>query len=192
MIMKPKELLEFLHTVEKLKCVTRHSWTSDARRESVAEHSFRLAVAAMFVKDEFPEVDGDKLLRMCLIHDFGEAIHGDVPSFLKTATDERREENDFQKVVSALPESHKREISDLYSEFLKGETTEAKIATALDKLEAAISHNEAPIETWLPLEYELNPVYGKKECAFSDFLAALQREAENESFNKIAAEAEKF
>lgn len=103
MIMKPKELLEFLHTVEKLKCVTRHSWTSDARRESVAEHSFRLAVAAMFVKDEFPEVDGDKLLRMCLIHDFGEAIHGDVPSFLKTATDERREKTIFKKSFPRFP-----------------------------------------------------------------------------------------
>ena len=52
--MKPTELLSIMHTVEKLKDTTRHSYTSRGRHESVAEHTFRLALMAYFIKDEFP------------------------------------------------------------------------------------------------------------------------------------------
>ena len=45
-------------------------------------------------------------------------------------------------------------------------TLEAKIFKALDKMEALISHNEADISTWLPLEYELNLTYGRRRCSF--------------------------
>ena len=61
--MNPNELLVILHTAEKLKNTPRHSWTSAGRRESVAEHSFRLAIMAYFVKDEFPELDMDRAFR---------------------------------------------------------------------------------------------------------------------------------
>ena len=47
--MEPKEFLAFLARLEKLKCNTRHSWTSSGRHESVAEHSWRLAMLAMLV-----------------------------------------------------------------------------------------------------------------------------------------------
>ena len=70
--MKPVELLEILHTAERLKDVTRHSYTSGGRHESVAEHSWRITLMAFLLRDEFPELDMDKVLRMCLIHDLGE------------------------------------------------------------------------------------------------------------------------
>ena len=49
--MEPKEFLAFLARLEKLKCNTRHSWTSSGRHESVAEHSWRLAMLAMLLRD---------------------------------------------------------------------------------------------------------------------------------------------
>ena len=82
--MKPVELLEILHTAERLKDVTRHSYTSGGRHESVAEHSWRIALMAFWMKDEFPDVDIDKVIRMCLIHDLGECFIGDIPTFAKT------------------------------------------------------------------------------------------------------------
>ena len=81
--MKPREYIEFLNKIEKLKCNTRHSWTSSGRCESVAEHSWRLSVMALLCADEFPKLDIDKVVKMCLIHDFGEAVTGDIPSFFK-------------------------------------------------------------------------------------------------------------
>lgn len=70
--MRPSELLAALHTAEKLKDTTRHCYTSGWRHESVAEHSWRIALMAFFLRDEFPEADMDKVTRMCLIHDLGE------------------------------------------------------------------------------------------------------------------------
>ena len=90
--MKPVELLEILHTAERLKDVTRHSYTSGGRHESVAEHSWRITLMAFLLRDEFPELDMDKVLRMCLIHDLGECFTGDIPAFDKTADDSAREE----------------------------------------------------------------------------------------------------
>ena len=55
--MKPTELLQILAVAEKLKCNTRHCYTSSGRHESVAEHSWRIALMAMLITPEFPEAD---------------------------------------------------------------------------------------------------------------------------------------
>ena len=55
--MEVKKLLEVLTTAEHLKDVPRHCYTSGGRRESVAEHSWRLTLMAYWVSDEFPEAD---------------------------------------------------------------------------------------------------------------------------------------
>ena len=46
--MKPEELLSVLHTANRLKDTTRHCWTPGNRHESVADHSWRLALTAFF------------------------------------------------------------------------------------------------------------------------------------------------
>ena len=51
--MEPKALLSILHQAEKLKCITRHCDTTSGRRESVAEHSWRLALMAMLAVVSF-------------------------------------------------------------------------------------------------------------------------------------------
>ena len=109
--MTQRAFIEFLNKIEKLKCVTRHSWTSSGRRESVAEHSWRLAVMAMLCKNEFPELDIDKVIKMCLIHDFGEALTGDIPAFFKTEAHEETEEKATEKILSMLKSPVKEEFS---------------------------------------------------------------------------------
>jgi putative hydrolase of HD superfamily len=161
--MKPEKVIEFLKITEKLKCNTRHSWTSTGRRESVAEHSFQLMVLAWSVKDEFPDIDMEKVMKMCLFHDFGEAITGDIPSFEKTTKDEKIEEEAVFKALEILPEEQRKELVTLFEEMNDLNTKEAKLYKALDKMEAVIQHNEASLETWLPLEYELQFTYGEKE-----------------------------
>lgn len=185
--MKPAELLEFLAMVEKLKCNTRHSYTSSGRHESVAEHSFRLALMAYMVSDEVPEIDTDKVIRMCLIHDLGEAITGDIPSFEKTDSDEAAEDSAVSGFVNQLPEYWKKQLGEMYSEMNELKTPEAKLYKALDKLEAVIQHNEADISTWLPLEYELQLTYGTEECSFNEYINSLRDEVRSVSEKKIKA-----
>ena len=185
--MKPEELLQILHTAEKLKDTTRHCDTSGGRRESVAEHSWRLALMAFFLRDEFPALDMDRVIRMCLIHDLGECFTGDIPSFLKSGGDEERERSALETWVASLPAPYSVELKTLYAEMDALETDEARLYKALDKLEAVIQHNESDIATWLPREYELNLTYADENVAFSDYLKRLREEIRRETRDKIAA-----
>lgn len=185
--MKPEQLLEILAVAERLKCNTRHSWTSTGRHESVAEHSWRLTLTALLAADEFPDVEIDRVIRMCLIHDLGEAFTGDIPAFEKQRQDETHEAAVLARWVETLPEPLRTEWQSLYAEMEALATPEAKLYKALDKLEAVIQHNEADIGTWLPLEYELNISYGADEVAWSDYLRRLKEAANAVSRCKIAA-----
>ena len=162
------KFLEIMDLAENLKNNPRHSWTSSGRRESVAEHSWRLTLMAYFVRDEFPEADMDKVMKMCVFHDLGEAFTGDIPAFEKTEQDEKTESATIENWLLTLPEPYQEELKALFQEMAALETEEAKICKALDKLEALIQHNEADISTWLPLEYDLQLTYGEKEVGFSD------------------------
>lgn len=183
--MKPERLLEILTVAERLKCNTRHSWTSTGRRESVAEHSWRLALTALLVADEFPGVAIDRVVRMCLIHDLGEAFTGDIPAFEKRPQDETHEAEVLAGWVDTLPEPVRGRWQALYAEMEALETPEAKLYKALDKLEAVIQHNEADIGTWLPLEYDLNIAYGADEVAWSAYLRQLKETANDITRRKI-------
>ena len=108
--MKPAELLEILSVAKKLKCNTRHCYTSSGRHESVAEHSWRLALMAMLLAPEFPETDMDRVIRMCLIHDLGEAFTGDIPTFDKTDADTRKEDALYKQWVQTLPEKTRENV----------------------------------------------------------------------------------
>ena len=183
--MKPAELLEILSVAEKLKCNTRHCYTSSGRHESVAEHSWRVSLMAVLLKPEFPEADMDKVIRMCLIHDLGEAFTGDIPAFDKTAADTAKEDALFAAWVQTLPEDTREEFSSLLAEMNALETQEAKIYKALDKMEAVIQHNESDISTWLPLEYDLQLTYGEKNVQFSPYMQALKAEVNARTRQKI-------
>ena len=178
-------LLDILHTAEKLKDTTRHAYTSGGRRESVAEHTFRTALMAYFMKDEFPEVDLDKVIKMCLIHDLGEAFTGDIPVFEKTDTDTETEKRLLLEWVHTLPAPYDSELLDLYQEMVARQTLEAKLFKALDGLEAVIQHNEADLSTWSENEYELNLTYAQDKCSFSPYLSKLRAAINAESIEKI-------
>ncbi len=183
--MNPNELLVILHTAEKLKNTPRHSWTSAGRRESVAEHSFRLAIMVYFVKDEFPELDIGRVIQMCLFHDFGEAFTGDIPAFEKKEADSERETGLINDWLSTLSSPYREELFSLFEEMEAQETAESRLYRAMDKIEALIQHDEADIATWLPLEYELQFTYGAKESAAFPYIKLLREEIDCITKEKI-------
>lgn len=185
--MEARKFLDVLSVAERLKDETRHSYTSGGRHESVAEHSWRAALMAFFLRDEFPEADMDKVIRMCLIHDLGECFTGDIPAFDKTQDHEDTEEKLLYDWVSTLPEPYATEMTALYQEMAERQTLEAKIYKAIDGLEAVIQHNEADIKTWTPNEYELNRKYAYDKVAFSEYLMALREVIGQDTDEKIQA-----
>lgn len=186
--MKPAELIEFLRVAEKLKCTTRHCYTSSGRQESVAEHSWRIALMAEALRHEFPDTDVDRVIRMCLIHDLGEAFTGDIPTFEKNSDHTQREETLLHSWVATLPPATREDFTQLLLEMEQLQTKEAKLYKALDKLEAVIQHNESDISTWLPLEYDLQLRYGEDAVEFSPYLQALRAEINAVTRQKIATE----
>lgn len=189
--MQQRELLDFLGKLECLKTNGRHSVTRGGITETVAAHSWRLAVFALLVAPEFPEIDANKLLRMCLIHDFGEAITGDIPSFLKTKENERTEENAVETLLSTLPEPHRDELTALFTEMDAHTTPEARLYKALDKMEAVIQHNESDISTWLPLEYDLQQSYAQENAAEFPYLKELRALMLQDTLTKITQAKER-
>ena len=187
--MEPRELLDILHVAERLKDTTRHCTSSKGRPESVAEHSWRLSLMALLLRGEFPELDVERVVAMCLIHDLGECFTGDIPAFRKTESDREREDSLLRRWVASLPEGVSDELAALYEEMDAQETAEARLYKALDKLEAVIQHNEAPIATWSENEYELNKSYANDAVAFSPWLTALRAEILKDTLEKIENES---
>ena len=185
--MDARTFLEILHVAERLKDTPRHCTTSKGRVESVAEHSWRIALMAFLLRGEFPDLDMDKVTAMCLIHDLGECFTGDIPTFRKTKADEKTEDELLNAWVESLPTPVSDEMKTLYAEMNALETPEARLYKSLDKLEAVIQHNESPLGTWEPNEYELNKTYAFDTVAFSDWLTALRKEIYNDTVEKIAS-----
>ena len=183
--MKARELLEALQIAERLKDATRHCYTKNGRHESVAEHSWMMTLMAYFMKDEFPEVDMEKVIRMCIIHDLGECFTGDIPTFDKTKVHEENEEKLLYSWVRTLPENYANEMIALYEEMAERKTIESKIYKAIDGLEALIQHNISDLSTWIPKEYELNKTYADDKVAFSEYLTELREEIRKDTMGKI-------
>ena len=187
--MEPRKLLETLSVAERLKDATRHCYTSGGRHESVAEHSWRAALMALLMKDElaaeFPEADMDKVIKMCVIHDLGEAFTGDIPTFVKTDDDRKTEDVLLEQWLGKLPGGAAREMAALFEEMNERKTTEARIFKAIDGLEALIQHNESDLATWIPREYELNMTYCDDRVGFSQYLSALREEVRRDTIKKI-------
>ena len=183
--MNAKEYLNILHVAERLKDTPRHCTTSKGRTESVAEHSWRISLMAMLLRHEFPNVDIDRVISMCLIHDLGECFTGDIPAFVKTDSDRETEDSLLDKWVDSLTDDISGDLKSLYSEMNAQQTAEAKIYKALDKLEALIQHNESPLSTWSENEYELNKTYAFNTVEFSEWLTELRREILKDTLEKI-------
>lgn len=176
-----KDILKFLHEAEKLKTLLRHSWLSSGRRESVAEHSWRMALMAIVISPNLKKpVDLSKVLKMVLIHDLGEIHYKDNWAFNKTPKDkEEQERKALTKLLRHLPPLTRSKILDLWEEFEAAKTPEALFAKFLDKTEVLLQHDEADIKFLNKKEIPFNLHHGKEWAEHDEFLKAF-REAINQ------------
>lgn len=147
-----KIIINFLEAIEPLKSTLRHNWTKSGRQESSAEHTWRVSIFLMVVQDLLRfNIDFEKTLKMVLIHDIPELIDGDIPGFIKEKNPKKYQDNETKnakKIFDKLPESISKEYLDLFLEFEKGESPEARVALALDRIESQLQHLESGHKYW--------------------------------------------
>jgi len=181
--MTPHELtgvLDFLRAAERLKATHRSAYTSEGQQESVAEHTWRLCLMAMVLAPEFPDVDLAKLVKICLVHDLGEAVGGDVPAPEQArrraaglATGKGKDErHDLLTLLEPLPPRLGSEIAELWDEYEAGETAEARLAKALDKLETIMQHTQGKNPE--SFDHRFNLTYGRDHTAGIPLLAQIR------------------
>jgi len=154
-------ILEFLRATEALKTTFRSGFTSAGERESVAEHAWRLCLMALLIAPSVPDVDFARLIKICVVHDLGEAIGGDIPAPEQArraeagssgkSADERR---DLVTLVAPLPDALRREILDLWDEYEAASTSEARLAKALDSWSEKNTMTQRAASTrWRPVDH---------------------------------------
>jgi len=148
-------LIGFLNEAEKLKSTLRHNWTTSGRQEDSAQHAWRAAVFFIIAQGTFKlDVDPYKTLAMLVIHDLPEVEFGDIPAFVKDANPEAhskhkaREREAARKLYAMLPRRVADQLLELQEEFDAGESKEARVAKALEKIESQLQHLEGGTQFW--------------------------------------------
>lgn len=183
-------LLEFLRAAESLKDTERQAWTSQGRRESVAEHSWRLCLMAMLLADEYPGLDFSRLIRLCIVHDLGEAIGGDIPAprQIDSPSKSGRERADLEELLRPLTRKLREEVISLWDEYEQAKTPEARLAKALDKLETILQHTQG--DNPEGFDYRFNLDYGHRYTSDDPLILLLREILDVETERRaVAAEA---
>jgi putative hydrolase of HD superfamily len=174
-------VLTFLRAAERLKTVTRSGWTSAGTRESVAEHTWRLCLMAMVLYGGASGIDLARLLKMCLIHDLGEAIRGDVPAPAQAGGGDKaaQERADLLELTVSLPPDLRQEILDLWDEYEAADSSVARLAKGLDKLETILQHTQGmnPAD----FDYAFNLRYGQQYTDADPLLSALRKRLDQDT-----------
>ena len=173
--------LAFLRAAEQLKDTLRSAHTARGRQESTAEHSWRLTLIAMTFADQWPDIDSLKLLKLCVLHDLGEAIHGDIPApeQLPGTSKVAEERVDFLQMVQALPAELKHEFIALWDDYTHAQSTEARIVKALDKIETLLQHIQG--DNPPDFDYVFNLGYGRQATDAVPLTKALREMLDEET-----------
>ena len=170
------KIYQFIQDIEPLKDTLRTGITQQGRMESVAEHSWRLATMAIIVcPNYFPSLDLKKVLEMCLIHDLGEIINGDIPAPMQALIPDKSEQErkDFLKIIEPLPTAIADDLLTVWEEYEAASSPESKLVKALDKLETIIQHNQgnkAP-----DFDHAFDLTYGSAYMKMDPFITELRK-----------------
>lgn len=154
--------LEFVRRAERLKDTVRSGHTTEGRTESVADHSWRLTLLVITFADLLPGIDLLRLLKICILHDLGEAVDGDIPAPSQVGVQSKsgKERSDFESLMISLPDHVRSEFLSLWDDYEYLQSKEAQVAKALDKIETLLQHNQGKNPE--SFDYSFNLEYGKQ------------------------------
>ena len=139
--------IQFILEIDKLKRVLRQTILTDrSRQENSSEHSWHIAVMALFLSEYARDkrVDLFRVIKMLLIHDLVEIDAGDTYCYDDRGVEDQagREQKAADRIFNLLPPDQAKELRDLWDEFEARTTPESRFADALDRLQPFL-HNYA-------------------------------------------------
>lgn len=144
--------LNFLREIDRLKTVVRQSPLLDkSRKENSAEHSWHLAMYAL-VLNEYASgaVNTNRVIQMLLLHDIVEIDVGDFPIHGGSSYEIQveQEAKAATRLFGLLPHQQNNELLDLWLEFERAETEDAKFAKAIDRFQPLLINVFTGGGTW--------------------------------------------
>ena len=159
---KVAQIFEFMKVLDKVCLVKRATLLSDGTSETDSSHIFKLAFWVMLVYPYLKhKYDYTRLLELALVHDISEAEIGDCPKSVQYAHPEakqlkkKQELEAMQKYGNMLPPEIGKRIFELWQEYEEKQTPEAKLVSALDKVDANLQANfyhDGDVRYWLDCE----------------------------------------
>jgi len=179
--------LAFIQAAEQLKTVLRCAYSSSGRQESTPEHTWRLCLMAMVFQDALGPLDFERVLKMCVIHDLGETLHGDIPATSQSLENSKSdsERRDLIELMGPLPAALQAEFLALWDDYEQAASAEARAVKALDKLETIIQHNQG--QNPPDFDYAFNLTYGQHYTAADPLLAQLRQLVDAQTRQRLAA-----
>ena len=133
---------DFLHEAGHLKHTPRAGWQlAGLRPESVAEHSYRVAVIA-YVIATMEGANADRAATLAAFHDLPEARTGDVPSVGRRYVQLVDARDVAADQTARLPEVIRDAVRAVIGEFESRATVEAQCAKDADRLESLLQARE--------------------------------------------------
>lgn len=160
-----QQQMEFMAEVDKLKLIGRQSYLTDgSRKENDAEHSWHLAMMAVFLSEYATEdVDVLHVISMVLIHDLVEIDAGDTYAYDTEGNKSKRarEEKAADRIFNILPKDQAEKLRDLWEEFEANETPEANFANALDRIQPIMLNHKSDGKAWAEHQVALSQILAR-------------------------------
>jgi putative hydrolases of HD superfamily len=168
-----KRQLDFIREIDKVKSIFRQTpIINKSRKENDAEHSWHLATMVMILAEYAPEgTDLFRVTKMVLIHDLVEIDAGDAYLFDAVANvgKEEREQEAANRIFNILPEDIGSEVMELWHEFEKCTTNEARFATLMDRFQPFLHNISTHGMSWLEHGIRRSQVLSRMQSALEDF-----------------------
>ncbi|MDR9854480.1 HD domain-containing protein [Paenibacillus sp. VCA1] len=145
--------LAFIREVDKLKTIFRQTYLLDAsRRENDAEHSWHITLMACLLEEhlEGKKLDLPRVIKMLLIHDVVEIDAGDTFAYDVQGHEDKfeREQQAARRIFGLLPPDQSADMMELWLEFERRETAEARYAAAMDRIQPLLHNYYTEGKAW--------------------------------------------
>ena len=162
-----KKQMQFFIEVDKLKDIIRQTnLTNGERKENDAEHSWHLALMAVFLSEYAKEpVDVLQVIKMVLIHDLVEIDAGDTYLYDEAGngTKAAREQKAAERIFNILPGDQAEELFQLWQEFEDRKTPESKFANTLDRIQPVLLNDATEGRAWREHDVCIDQIMSKNE-----------------------------